>query len=369
MSDFAVPVVALDNVLSHPNADRLELAQVGGYVSVVPKGIYNPGTMVIYVPEGAIVPEWILEEQGLVGKLSGSQKNRVKAIKLRGVLSQGLVMPVALQGLNTQIDDTVPHDDISGLLGITKYEPPVPTHMAGQVGALFGYTVNYDFENIKARPNLLRDDEYVILTEKLHGTCCQIGWCADLEPREDLFDDGRMFVTSKGIGKRGMFLKNSPENADNLYVRVMRRSGLEGRLREFALNLGLSAIWLFGEIFGDVQDLKYGHKPGEVSFRLFDIRMQFAGNDPKWVHAHDLLGDADALNLDRVPVVAQGPWSWVRPRLNEFTRGKSLLADQIREGVVIRPAFEREDPRYGRVILKSVSEDYLLRGGDTTELQ
>jgi RNA ligase (TIGR02306 family) len=64
----------------HPNADALELAQVGLYRAVVAKGAYRTGDFALYIPEQAVLPVDLIEELGLTGRLSGKEKNRVKAI-------------------------------------------------------------------------------------------------------------------------------------------------------------------------------------------------------------------------------------------------------------------------------------------------
>lgn len=65
--------------------------------------------------------------------------------------------------------DVVVGMDVSSFLSITKYEPPVPIGMAGEVCAIFGKTANYDFESIQTVPDLFEDGEEVVATEKLHG--------------------------------------------------------------------------------------------------------------------------------------------------------------------------------------------------------
>ena len=90
MAVFESKVHAL-KVEPHPNADRLELAAVGGFRCVVQKGAFKNGDLAAYIPEAAVCPEWLIKELGLEGRLAGSKHNRVKAVKLRGALSQGLV--------------------------------------------------------------------------------------------------------------------------------------------------------------------------------------------------------------------------------------------------------------------------------------
>ena len=384
MSEFAVPIMHLDDVLPHDNADLLELAKVGGYHAVVQKGAFQKGDLIIYVPEASIVPTWILEKENLVGKLSGHQKNRVKAVKLRGELSQGLVWHAAdyahfdndgapLNHLRSEF--AAPADDVSAILGITKYEPPIPTQLRGSVGALFGYTANYDIENIKSHC-LFEPDEIVVATEKAHGTLMEVGWCRDLEPRDDCYGDGRVFVSSKGMAKSGLFIKNDPANEGNLYLRAFKQFELLRAIMSIAdMNEEVLRVYLFGEVFGDVQDLKYGHKPGEISYGLFDVLIQQRAGPGEeaprtyYVDAAKLPNLAQQqLQLPTLPVVVVGRWENIERDLKHFTSGRSLIAPaQIREGIVIRPAIERRHPRFGRIIAKSVSPAYLLRKGDVTE--
>jgi RNA ligase (TIGR02306 family) len=92
MSTFTAPVVRIRAIEAIPGADAIELAVVGDYRSVVRKGQFQPGSVAVYLPESAIVPDALLEQLGLTGKLAGPDKNRVKAIKLRGCLSQGILL-------------------------------------------------------------------------------------------------------------------------------------------------------------------------------------------------------------------------------------------------------------------------------------
>src|SRR6478672_11878081 len=110
----------------HPNADALELAQVGLYRAVVAKGAFRTGDHAIYIPEQSVLPPELIEEIGLTGRLAGPAKDRVKAIRLRGELSQGIVcLPKALNGA----DLAAAHasgEDFAERLGVTKWVPPVP---------------------------------------------------------------------------------------------------------------------------------------------------------------------------------------------------------------------------------------------------
>ena len=85
--DFTVEVRTLDEVRPHPGADRLDVGRIGGYQTILAKGRHQAGERVLYVPEAALLPAELVAEMGLTGKLAGPGRNRVKAIRLRGVLS------------------------------------------------------------------------------------------------------------------------------------------------------------------------------------------------------------------------------------------------------------------------------------------
>ena len=126
MSQFAVTVTRIVRVHPHPGADRLELAQVGDYRCVVGKGIYHDGDLIAYIPVASILPDVVLEKVGLKGStlLAGKEHNRVKEVRLRGELSEGVCYPVGPGWVEGQ--------DVAEILGIVKHCPPIPAHLDRQ---------------------------------------------------------------------------------------------------------------------------------------------------------------------------------------------------------------------------------------------
>lgn len=375
MSAFEVKVYKL-KIEPHNNADTLELAIVGDYRSLVRKGEFHTGDLGVYIPEGSIVPDWLIERLGLVGKLAGPQHNRVKAVKLRGIVSQGLIYPLKpFPSGVTMIDfdasgvtpncpyGTLPvieGAEVSQLLGITKYEPPIPVHMSGEVFSAFGYTLNYDIENIKKFPTTIPEGEMVLITEKLHGTWTCFGYHPDID---------HPIVTSKGLSGQGLAFKINEANICNLYLRSLVNSAdadgndvLDRLQKEIVKDL---PVYILGETYGKgVQDLEYGlSKP---HFRAFDIYVGTPGNG-RYVPGHEFMTLCRKANIETVPILYHGPYS--KERVVEFTNGKdNITGSHIREGIVIRGLLDdKRDSELGRVILKSVSDAYLLRKGDATE--
>lgn len=368
MSALEVRVVEIDAIEEHPDADALEIARIGGYRSIARIGEYRAGDRVAYIPEDALVPEGVLRRIGLwdeekgKGRCAGKQGNRVKAIRLRGVVSQGLLYPA----------DALPSpagvgDEVAEALGITKYEPPIPVHMSGEVANVRGHTLDYDIESLQKHPDILEDGEEVVFSEKLHGTWTCFGFDPGLGNEELL--EGGTIISSKGLSATGLVFKWNEQNRDNLYVRIFRETlletGLWARLTEAAKAAG-EPFYLLGETFGrKVQDLEYGRtKP---AFRAFDL-YRGAPRRGRFVSRSEFFAELEEWGVETVPVLYRGPFSL--EEAEKHRDGRSTLTEKhVREGIVITPAEERPHPGLpmGRVQLKLVSPDYLLRRGKTTD--
>jgi RNA ligase (TIGR02306 family) len=371
MAAFEVKIYKL-TIEDHSNADALELAVVGDYRAIVLKDQFITGDLAAYIPEGSIVPDWLIERLGLTGRLAGKDQNRVKAIKLRGVLSQGLIVPCVGEQSNfpdactfaiqneTQQMGVMAGDDVTEFLGVTKYEPVIPSSMSGEVFNAFGYTLNFDIENIKKFPDVIEDGEEVSITEKIHGTWTCFGYHPDVG----------QIITSKGFSGRGLAFKLTEENDNNTYIRALRATTTEDESGNTILDLAVrefsdgTGIYLLGETFGQsIQDLTYGQTA--PTFRLFDVFIGTPG-EGRYLNPDEVEEVAKVIGVETVPILFRGPFD--RETVDKLTNGKEAVSGteaNIREGVVIRLATERRDPELGRVFLKSVSEKYLLRKNAT----
>lgn len=359
-------------IFPHPNADALELAQVGGFRAIVRKGEFTTGDYAVYLPEKAILPDDLLHEIGLWGKLSGSGKNRVKPMRLRGELSEGIVCrPVALEGVFSSmrfkapelLEEDILSVDYAELLGIEKWTPHVPTQMRGKIrergnAPLLGWI---DIPNIKKEPGMFTPGELVTATEKVHGTHLM----CTLDLRVEGWD---FMLSSKGMGKQGWDLVEDP---GNLYWQAARKWRLEEWMRDAAQFFAIfnpERIAIYGEVYGNgVQDLGYGE---EVGYRLFDIRM-----DDRWLNQYAVqmmvavLRDEWKYDVQATPVLYDGPYDY--DTLMTLASGDSVVGGGVhmREGLVVRPVHERRLANGQRVIAKFISPEYLLREGKTSEFE
>ena len=387
MATFDVKVVKIQRIDEHTNADALELATVHGYRSVVRKGQFRAGDLAVYIPEAALIPEYLLKRLGLwddvagKGRLNGPDGNRVKAVKLRGEVSQGILLGLEPNptgktrwSVTNGADETfsvLEGVDVKDALGIKKWEPEIPASMSGEVTNVGQYFPAYDIENQQRYPEVLQPYELVTITEKLHGTNSQFWNIPGLNnPNLTL---GEWAATSKGVGAQGLVMMDREANARNIYLRSLRAAldwDLAGRLLDarkigrFGLDM-TTPICFYGETFGKgVQDLSYGLDG--IQFRGFDIYIG-TRSDGRWLDVDDKLSLFDFLGFPVVPVLYRGPWNLeVATGLRD---GNTTIGPvkQIREGIVVTPDTERRDDQIGRVILKMVSPDYLLRKGGGTE--
>lgn len=378
MSTFRAPVTRVRALEPIEGADSIELAVVGDFRSVVRKGELSPGDLVGYMPEAALVPEWLLRRLNLwneelgIGRLSGSAGDRVGPKRLRGTISEGVVVPLRLGPSGPVLelrDGEAPvreGDDVAPLLGLEKFVPPIPDDLLGKVADLSGHTKGFDVENRKAFPDVIREGEPVAYTEKVHGVFCAVGVVPGLA-MPGLFHGGEVYVASKLLHAQGLVFQDAEENAGNLYVRALRSLDASVRgLQSVARGLG-EPVHVLGEIYGHgVQKrFAYGLKHA-VGFRSFDV---FVGTPTRgrYMDFEEKRDFAAGLGFGLVDVLYRGPHSMAEMLRHRDGASVTGGGANIREGLVICPLVERRDPALGRVLLKEISPAYLGKT-DGTEL-
>lgn len=330
MSTLLVTVRRIDAVKPHPNADRLDLAVVGGWQCVVPKNQYKGGELVTYIPPDSVLPPSLSEEIGVTKYLS---KGRVRAATLRGESSFGIVMePRGAEG-----------DNVADLLGITKYEPPIKFR-GGDIEPNHPLFHSYtEIENMRNYPAMFCEGERVIATEKIHGSCGRVGLVKG--------DDGEW---TRLAGSKSSQRKFEDFSTYWFPWAIPSVAAMVDRLHTTARE----RVIVFGELFGKVQALRYGHE-GRLGFRVFDIAV-----DGKYLDHEAVASICRDAGVEMAPVIYDGPYTLAA--IAKAASGMSTIhgANHIREGVVVRPAIERTEPAIGRLILKYVSDEYLCGDWD-----
>ncbi len=373
MSYFGVTVEKIDTAKHHPNADRLDICTLKGMTLqfVTGRDQYKPGECVLYFPVDSLLPLELQGKMGVTGMLSGKNKDRVKTVRLRGEISQGLVGPQSLgEGAATVSDDVCMTKsewgvEIAEWLGVTKYEPAPIESKAGNLLPLpCGLSV-YDIEgaerNIDAVKRLMF--EQVVVTEKLEGQNFSVTY----DPVED-----RVYVNQR------RFTIEEIDAGEHRLWKLARNSGLIPTSDPLAGLMDLSflgflaatyagqLITVYGEAFGPgIQGNIYKIPAPQV--RLFDIKINDEFLDfPTFIgliHMHWRIDYKFApSNPITVPVVFTGILAeWLQGDTIAYaSSGPSALnANVLREGVVIRPFIEGRHPEIGRLIIKQRDPVYL----------
>ncbi len=360
MSTLRVEVVEIRALLPIPNAHSLELAMVEGWQVIVGKGQYQPGDLAVYFPIDAVLSE---ETEKILFSPDSKVKlhrRRVKTVKIRGVISQGLlgaITDLALSGISAGTD-------VAERLGVTKYEPPERFEPpVGKHGKKRSPPVNPNFqkftdiENVKWWPNLFAPGEVVSITEKIHGTNFRCGWVKAIantwwkrvKKFFGKFPEYEFVYGSRNVQFMGNY---KGYYSSNVYAETVEAYNLKEKL--------LPGEVLYGEIYGSgiQKGYNYGCKEGVRKLAIFDINKDGVYQSSLFVTIF-----CQKLELPRCPVLYHGPFN---PEvLAEQTRGPSVLAPEqrVREGCVVRPEIE-EQGLHGRKILKSISPEYLLKNQD-----
>lgn len=230
-----------------PGADLIVLAKVDGWQSVIKKDEYIVGDLVTYCEVDSLLPvkpEYeFLRKSSYKKFVDGAEGFRLKSMKLRKVLSQGLILPY--------VSGTNEGDEVTELLGITKYEP-APTSFSGDaLGAFPSHLVTKTDEERVQNINLQDyENKEVYISEKLDGTSVTF-----------YANDGHF-----GVCSRNLELKPG----DNIYWHVAKELNLESILSEFG-NIAVQ-----GEIIGPGIQKNYYKilKPEFYVFNIFDLTTQ-----------------------------------------------------------------------------------------------
>lgn len=345
MSSLIVNVVKIDKVETHPNADKLDIAFVKGWQVIVGRNEYKAGDKVIYVPPDTIVPQSLIEKYNLAFL---SKDGRLKTIKLRKVLSEGLILPAE--------NHLKEGDSVVELYGFKKWEEPVSNRGLGntqqqkkRVGNL-NFDKYTDIENIKNYPNEFTKYDYVVVTEKIHGTNFRCGRLLKTSHNKILNFFYKLFKIYEFVyGSHNVQLKFDLTKK-NVYQDIVVKYNLDKIVDCDTI--------IYGEIYGKgIQDLTYNLT--DIDLRVFDIK-----HNGKYLDYNKLEALCRTYQLTLVPFLYMGDFDL--EKVKSLSTGNSVLADnQMKEGCVVRSYYEEKTLTLGRKILKVINVDYLTRKNGT----
>lgn len=414
----------VDHIEPIEGADAIELAVVGGWKVVTKKGEFQPGDPCVYFEIDSFMPDGVPAWQFLVDKspriFNGVKGHKLRTIKLRGQISQGLILPItALSslayvlavdpvamalfaeemtpeqiveadylrfGLYDHEAGLSPQDlNLNKLLGIVKWDPPLNAQLAGMAEGLFpSFIRKTDQEraqNLKdeifgftdtvipaneelGRPEIIRqakgdpNAKYEI-TMKLDGSSMTV-FARDLK-----HPDPSLSQIDSGVCSRNLQLKVNEANAENSFVKMALKSGLLGAL-EAMTHDGMGNIAVQGELMGpNIQNNREELK--DFVLYIFEVQALDTRENLTPSERHGLFRELynRGVNPDmvkHVPVIAHEAnlldtlGIETMDQLLQFAVGPSIK-HPVREGLV----FKRLD---GRFSFKVISNKYLEKEKD-----
>ena len=336
----------VDAVNPIPDADAIEVATVGGWRVVIKKGEFKPGDLAVYCEIDSWIPNDLapfLSKGSEPRVYNGVVGERLRTVKLRGQVSQGLLLPHDIVWDKNMFDFNRfdEGDDVSELLNIQKWEAPIPAQLAGEVRGVFpGFIPKTDQERIQNLTAEFADwterKLHWEVTEKLDGSSMTV----------------YVFDEDEGVCSRNLNLRETEMNS--LWT-VARRNDLIGKIRSTGQNLAFQ-----GELIGEgIQGNPYKIRGQE--FYLFDIYDIGAG---RYLTPLERQALAARLRVLCVPTVAAhaNPYDTLGivdiAQMLKFAEGKSVLMNTTeREGLVFKCHEEA-------VSFKAISNKFLLKGGN-----
>ena len=337
----------IDALRPIPGADSIECAIVGGWTCVVKKGEYTAGDLAVYCEIDSWIPYEVapfLSRGNFPHVYNEVKGERLRTVKLRGQLSQGLLLPLKelyglLQGLNNHFEG----QDVSENLSIVKYEAPIPASLAGEIKGMFPSRIpKTDQERIQ---NLSAElEEWCAegitweVTEKLDGSSMTV-----------YVIDGEV-----GVCSRNLDLKPNP---DNSLWRAAYKHDLPTKLANIGRNIAVQGELIGNGIQGnmykmrdqdfyvyDIYDIDAGRYFTPAERRVFSDKYAL-NHCPLIAHYANLLDTLGITNMDQIL---------------KFAEGKSVMSNIVspeREGLVFK-CNEKQ------VSFKAISNRFLLKNGE-----
>lgn len=355
-------VSLIDEIKPIQGADKIELCVVKGWECIIPVNTYKVGDIVICATTDAVIPLELSESLNVTRYLRSN--SRVKTVKLRGVYSECLIIPLSFAQSKTKKKLGV-GSDVMDILGVYKYEPPVVV-VTTPNGRKIKYTLNenfkvyYKFPNIKNYPDIFNENDFVQITRKIHGTNARYGIVKKV--KLSIFDKIKKFfgfadkwIDYEFVYGSHMVQKQSELTGyynDDVWKFVLDKYNIKKKLWDFVkLNdsdIG-SGIILYGEIYGPKIQKNYDYGLNELRFGGFDISV----NDVYCETIQTYLS-FNALDLPHVPILYSGYWSKEKQDMyvyNQYIEGTNIP----HEGIVIK---ERSGDR--KKVAKVINPDYLI---------
>lgn len=305
-------------------ADKIEVATILGWKVVVKKGEFHVGDLCVYIEIDSVLPD--------KPEFDFLRKNnfRIRTIKLKGQISQGIAFPISILPENTIEEGT----DVTDMLGVIHYEKPIPVHLRGKIkGSFPSFLTKTDETRIQSVPEVIFEMQGIqyVATMKMDGT------------------SGSFYKKNGefGVCSRNLSLE---EDDTNMYWMIEKKYNIKENLPN-----GYS---IQGEICGPgIQGNKMGFK--ENKLLVFNV-IEIQGH--RYLNYSEMVDFCNLRNLERVPAVEYGIFDYKSiDELLDIASALKYPNGSLAEGVVFRPLIEMYSKALkGRMSFKVVSNEFML---------
>lgn len=355
-------VATINEIKPIEGADKIELVVVGGWNCIAQKGEQKVGDLTMIATTDAVIPSILSDEIGVTNYLR--KGGRVKTVKLKGVYSECLIIPLKhIPFMENYYDGK----DMMFTMGIYKYEPPVKMIQLGG-GRKIRYQDNphfhiyYKFPNLKNVPEMFTENDLVEITRKIHGTNARYGIVKKLklsffEKLKKFFGFADKWVDYEFIVGSHNVEKGSDSQGfydTNVWYDIEKKYNIKQKLWDYINSLDYDIIGdgiiLYGEIYGAGIQKGYDYGLETIEFVGFDIKENGEYLEP----INSMLLIKDTLQLPYVEQLYFGKWS--QEIQDGFVFDNYIKDTKVpEEGIVIKQqSIGREK------IAKVINPDYLI---------
>ena len=341
MAYFYVTIETIKTIDPIEGADRIQRATLEGlpFQFVIGKDIYKVGEKVLYFPIDALIPSDVAQKMGVYGKLAGVGKDRVKTIKLKSVLSQGIIGKINL--IESLLVNATP-EAITEFLGVTKYEPPSIMEKGANLKSLPGNLTIYDIEGTDRFQHIVdyMMSKLVRIDEKIEGQNVHFDYI------QEKFYVSQRRHTIEPIG-----------GDEHTWWKYARENNIEEKIKLIYKKFNKD-IALYCEGCGPGIQGNYYNFPNHKCL-FYDIKI-----GDTFLDTEEALSIFEEFKLPLVPILSVNVL--LKDFLNgkniiEVSDGKSKIIDKNREGIVIRLMKEEKLHNFGRSIINKRGPIYLSK--------
>jgi RNA ligase (TIGR02306 family) len=330
-------VQIIKDITEHTNSDNLALAQVLGWQVVVKRNEFKPGDKIVYFEIDSLLPEqpWC--------EFMKSCSYKVKTIKLRGELSQGLIMPLSILGEDVNESKYEEGQNLTDILGIVKYkfDADEPITIKGGIKVKTETFPNHIIEKTD-EPRIQSEPKFL-----------------------SLFEGKPYYASLKYDGTSGTYLLNPENNEFYICSRNNKRDYTPGDVYSDAADIykikekleqADKKYAIQCEIYGPSINCNYMNVK-KITIAVFNI-MDLS--EKRYLDYEELCKACRELDLPMVEVIAEGDsFKFTMDELKAKSKGYYHLTKNSREGLVYRL---KKDWHVGgkRYSFKVINDEYLL---------